>query len=86
MDCNLIKFAAIAVQAQKALLINQYLSEGRKVRRCHVSPWLTKRESFGLAPLLKQLSVEDENLYRNILRMKPTQFQALLNLVRPKLT
>lgn len=49
-----------------------------------MADWLKKRTTDGAYhKLFPEIQTEDENLYRNIIRMTPTQFQLLLEKVSP---
>ena len=55
----------------------------RKRRKVWVKPWFQKRKSHGFySQLLNELRVEDFEMYKNYLRMKPENFDEILHFVR----
>ena len=49
-----------------------------------VADWLRRRESEGaFHKLYPEILTEDEDLYRNVIRMTPNQFQIILEKVTP---
>ncbi|XP_068082892.1 uncharacterized protein [Anabrus simplex] len=56
----------------------------RKERRWWSRPWIQRREELGASSrLFQELKEEDPETYRNVLRMSPSKFQELLELVEP---
>ncbi|CAC5416262.1 unnamed protein product [Mytilus coruscus] len=55
----------------------------KKVKRNWTKPWLTRRADLGVCQtLLKELSNEDSDSFRNFLRVSPQQFAYLLDMVK----
>ena len=55
----------------------------RKKREVWVKPWLLRRERSSFSTIFRELGCEDENLFRNYLRITPEIFSYLLQLVTP---
>ncbi|XP_068082458.1 uncharacterized protein [Anabrus simplex] len=56
----------------------------RKERRWWSRPWIQRREELGASSrLFQDLKEEDPETYRNVIRMSPSKFQELLELVEP---
>lgn len=67
-----------------AYLLNKKSVQKKNKNKKYSSKWLLERESEGFShKLLKEIEVEDLKLYRNILRMTPSQFQQILEKVKP---
>lgn len=63
--------------------------ERKKTRkkRVWIRDWIRRRSTLGVSELLlKEISTEDPDSYRNFMRLSVEKFQELLNLVKPKLT
>ncbi|KAL4156107.1 hypothetical protein QTP88_000142 [Uroleucon formosanum] len=67
------------------MVVYHYTSK-RKMRRKWVKNWLARRDLFGHMPLLKQLNENEPNDLKNYLRMSKTDFDRLLDLLRPRIT
>ena len=63
--------------------ILSYIEE-EKHPRLWVRKWIGRRDSRGMSTLLlKELSLEDPEEYRNCLRLTPAKFESLLKLIAP---
>ncbi|KAL4156134.1 hypothetical protein QTP88_000169 [Uroleucon formosanum] len=67
------------------MVVYHYTSK-RKMRRKWVKNWLARSDLFGHMPLLKQLNENEPNDLKNYLRMSKTDFDRLLDLLRPRIT
>ena len=66
---------------------NDERKKTRKRRKVWVKPWLQKRKSHGFySQLLNELRLEDFEMYKNYLRMKPQNFHEILHFVRYKIS
>ena len=60
--------------------------EQNRKKRLWVRDWIGRRDSQGASTLLlKELAAEDVNEYKICLRMTPEKFDALLDMVAPKI-
>ena len=54
-----------------------------RVRTEWVKPWLQRRQSRGFYDqLVSKLRIEEEDIYKNYLRMKPEHFDEILDIIR----
>ena len=54
-----------------------------RVRTEWVKPWLQRRKSRGFYDqLVSELRIEEEDIYKNYLRMKPEHFDEILDIIR----
>lgn len=59
----------------------------RRKRKCWVKPWLARRPKLGIyETLLSELRLEEENEYKNYLRMSTENFDELFRLVEKDIT
>ncbi|CAG2211064.1 unnamed protein product [Mytilus edulis] len=73
-----LKYIVAAIAAKRQM---------KKVRRNWIKPWLTRRADLGVCQtLLKELSNEDSDSFRNFLRVSPQQFAYLLDMVKDSIT
>ncbi|VDI12296.1 Hypothetical predicted protein [Mytilus galloprovincialis] len=73
-----LKYIVAAIAAKRRM---------KKVRRNWIKPWLTRRADLGVCQtLLKELSNEDSDSFRNFLRVSPQQFAYLLDMVKDSIT
>lgn len=71
-----------------AVIINYILKKRRKTRtrKCWVKEWIAKRGTQGAySKLLVELRCEDSQYFKNFLRMSASDFQFLVEKVRPKI-
>jgi translation initiation factor 2 alpha subunit (eIF-2alpha) len=55
----------------------------KRVHKCWVRDWITRRENHSIMKiLLEELKSEDEECYKNFLRMSADDFDYLLNKIR----
>ncbi|KAJ8945479.1 hypothetical protein NQ314_009232 [Rhamnusium bicolor] len=58
----------------------------KKKRSLWIRAWISRRNRLGASStLLKELSLEDKEAYKNHLRMTPEKFDELLSIVGPKI-
>lgn len=56
----------------------------RKKRRWWIRDWIKRRPSLGASEtIMKELAVEDIEMYKNVLRMSEQHFNTLLNKIQP---
>lgn len=64
------------------LLVNQ--RKKKRNRSIWAKKWLQRRENIGIErTLFRELRMEDETCYRNFVRMKPEDFDFLLEKITP---
>lgn len=68
-------------------LINKLERKKNIKKRVWVRDWIRRRSTLGVSErLLKEISIEDPDSYRNFMRLSYQKFQELLRLVEHKLT
>jgi len=88
ISCSkIVRIKKVPVQLSECLNegINNLIDEEQfQPLRLWVRKWIRRRETRGAsALLLKELSVEDPQEYRQCLRLTPESFETLLNLIVP---
>jgi len=76
----------LCTQISKELqnILNQF--KNKKTRRWWVRKWISRRDTLGASErLLKELSTEDVDSYRNHLRLNKDQFEILLYRITTKI-
>lgn len=63
--------------------VHQLMRKKKENRRKWSRKWLLKRSQYSHINLLKELSINDNNDWRNYLRMDATTYNRLLELVTP---
>lgn len=66
-----------------AAAYRQHLRTRRKRRTCWTRPWILRRQEHGAHSLIKELSQEDHESYKNFVRMTKEDFTELLEKVSP---
>jgi hypothetical protein len=64
---------------------NMIEEEQNRKKPLWIRDWIGRRDSRGACTLLKELAAEDVNEYKICLRMAPEKFDALLDMVAPKI-
>ncbi|XP_058826424.1 putative nuclease HARBI1 isoform X1 [Topomyia yanbarensis] len=64
-------------------IIISLAAERRVVRRCWMKKWLEKRDQYTHVRLLREISISDEEDFRNYFRMNKETYEKLLKMVQP---
>lgn len=74
--------AVLSVCGILANELKQQILLSKKKRKCWVRQWVSKRNKFGASNmLLQELRTEDQNSFKNFLRMDDGHFNYLLSIV-----
>lgn len=81
---NLIKMPSRKARVAAAFLVLNSLTKKKEKRRIWMKEWFKRRDKLGFGEtLFRELREEDENCYKNFVRMTPEDFDFLLEKVTP---
>lgn len=85
--CNVVRDCVRLLVPVVCNVTNNVINRNqRRKGRIWVNHWIRRRNGLGASnTLLRELALEDVNLYKNHLRMLPEKFEELLTLVEEKL-
>lgn len=87
MSAQAVNAAALLILLKLRQKRKQKREIENKKRRLWVREWVARREKDGFYNnLLRELRAEDDSVYTNFVRMSPTDFDHLLELVSPAIT